>query len=67
MGDFFLTLRLLHSFETPNLQKNIKDNEEQGDQIGRIFGYWATVYLGRFFSSAKSKKLTKSLGYFFPR
>jgi hypothetical protein len=32
--------------------------QHQGDQIGRIFAYWAVVYFGQ---------LRKFLGYFFPR
>jgi hypothetical protein len=36
----------------------------QGDQIGRILVYWASVYFG---SSSKIKEVEPSLGYFLPR
>jgi hypothetical protein len=37
---------------------------QQGDQIGRIFAYWAFVYFGQFFSLQKELKF---LGNLFPQ
>jgi hypothetical protein len=31
------------------LSSSYKDRRMQGDQIGRIFSNWASVYLGQFF------------------
>jgi hypothetical protein len=31
--------------------------DDQGDQIGRIFAFWAVVYFGQFFLIGKKRKL----------
>jgi hypothetical protein len=36
---------------------------DQGDQIGRIFAHWVTIYFGHSFEN--KKQYTASLGYFF--
>jgi hypothetical protein len=36
----------------------------QGDQIGRIFAYWAIVYFGQFYENYK--RIPNFLGNFFP-
>jgi hypothetical protein len=47
----------------PKVQSLRHSSWQQGDQIGRIFDYWVTVYFGQFFR--KLQKQTIFLGNFF--
>jgi hypothetical protein len=46
---------ILYQEKSGNTDDNLRPHEKmlraatQGDQIGRIFAYWAIVYFGQFF------------------
>jgi hypothetical protein len=51
----FFELRSLQQRRSKRKQKRKKKLKmEQGDQIGRIFAYWAIVYFGHFLNFRSS-------------
>jgi hypothetical protein len=50
----FIYFLYVHACESRCQKITLRKGRCQGDQIGRIFAYWAIVYFGQFFSTAET-------------